>query len=170
MPTVAALTRFVLAHPHLFVLTGAGISTGSGIPGYRDGEGNWRRKAPVTHQQFVGREDVRKRYWARSLQGWPTIAAAAPNAAHLALVRLERAGLVGKLVTQNVDGLHQRAGSSDAVDLHGSLDAVVCMQCGDRQPRAALQVMLRAANPAFGVASARVAPDGDADLDVEFDA
>ena len=168
MPTAAALARFVHAHPRLFVLTGAGLSTGSGIPGYRDSEGNWLRKPPVTHQDFTGREDVRKRYWARSLLGWPLFAAAAPNAGHAALAHLERAGVVAQLVTQNVDGLHQRAGSRNVIDLHGSLAEVTCLDCGARHARAAVQQSLLAANRAFARAGAPAAPDGDADVDADF--
>src|SRR5215831_18343112 len=125
----AELCAFVLDHPELFVLTGAGVSTGSGIPAYRDADGQWSRKPPITHQEFTRSESARKRYWARSLVGWPAIARAAPNPAHDALAELERAGRVARLVTQNVDGLHQRAGSERVIDLHGRLDRVVCLEC-----------------------------------------
>ena len=164
------LMEFVSAHPRLFVLTGAGVSTGSGIPGYRDAEGNWRRRPPMTHQEFIRSEAARKRYWARSVLGWPAIAAAAPNAAHEALARLERLGGVTRLVTQNVDGLHQRAGSESVLDLHGRLDQVVCLHCKATLSRAWLQSAMLDANPGFASGAATVAPDGDADADTDFEA
>lgn len=161
------LISFVLRHPRLFVLTGAGISTPSGIPGYRDADGNWRRKPPVTHQEFVRSESARKRYWARSLVGWPAIHQAAPNAAHGALASLDRLGHVRRLVTQNVDGLHQRAGSRDVIDLHGRLDRVVCLDCGAALARSSLQSAMQIANPGFASRDASLAPDGDADSSVD---
>ena len=163
----AALLRLLAAHRRWMVLTGAGISTASGIPSYRDGEGRWMRKAPVTHQEFLGSHAVRQRYWARSLHGWPMIAAARPNAAHAALAALERHGRVAAVVTQNVDGLHQRAGSTCVIDLHGRVDEVTCVACAARQPREWLQERLVADNP--GMASdAAMAPDGDADVEADF--
>lgn len=165
---IASLAAFVRAHPRLMVLTGAGVSTGSGIPDYRDSEGAWKRRAPVSHQDFLGDEQVRRRYWARSLIGWPRMAEARPNAAHHALAQLEAAGHVTQLVTQNVDGLHTRAGSRAVLELHGSIHAVGCMDCGTRSERAALQARMAAANPRFAALSATVAPDGDADLETQF--
>ena len=159
------LTAFVREHPRLFVLTGAGVSTHSGIPGYRDADGCWRRKPPVTHQEFTRSDAARRRYWARSLVGWPAIAGAAPNAAHDALARLQRAGRVASLVTQNVDGLHQRAGSRDVIDLHGRLDRVVCLACAAKLSRAAVQAEMERANPDFARCAGPRAPDGDADLE-----
>ena len=156
--TIGPLADFVRAHPRLFVLTGAGVSTASGIPGYRDDAGQWQRSPPVTHQQFVGSDAVRRRYWARSMLGWPVIAGAAPNAAHAALARLERSGQVSQLVTQNVDGLHQRAGSAQPIELHGSLHAVVCLDCGAREQRSSVQSRLRAANPALASLEAATVP------------
>lgn len=161
------LTAFVREHPRLFVLTGAGVSTHSGIPGYRDADGCWRRKPPVTHQEFTRSEPARRRYWARSLVGWPAIAGAEPNAAHDALAGLERAGRVASLVTQNVDGLHQRAGSRHVIDLHGRLDRVVCLSCAATLPRATVQAAMERANPGFACCGGSRAPDGDADLDVD---
>jgi NAD-dependent SIR2 family protein deacetylase len=166
---LSALDAFIRAHPRLFVLTGAGVSTGSGIPGYRDNEARWQRKQPVTHQEFLRSDAVRRRYWARSMAGWPVISNATPNAAHLALARLERAGVVTQLVTQNVDGLHQRAGSARVIELHGNIHAVICMDCGANVRRAAVQAELEATNPAFANEPARIAPDGDADLEQDFD-
>lgn len=164
------LIGFIREHPRVFALTGAGISTASGIPGYRDADGNWQRKAPVTHQEFAGSEAVRRRYWARSLLGWPTVANAAPNPAHDALARLERLGRVAQVITQNVDGLHQRAGSENVIDLHGRLDRVVCLDCGAIHARSDVQASMLDANPGFANYAATVAPDGDADLQTDFHA
>ncbi|MEJ8847249.1 NAD-dependent protein deacetylase [Variovorax rhizosphaerae] len=160
-----ALADFVLRHPRLFVLTGAGCSTDSGIPDYRDDNGDWKRPSPVTYQAFMGDELTRRRYWARSMIGFPVMAGARPGAAHLALARLEAAGHVGLLLTQNVDGLHSAAGSRRTIDLHGRIDTVRCMACETRSPRAALQADLMRRNPAWAEFEARIAPDGDADLD-----
>lgn len=146
------------------VLTGAGVSTGSGIPGYRDREGNWQHPPPVQFADFVSRDSVRRRYWARSFAGWSRIAGAAPNPAHRSLSALEEAGVVETLVTQNVDGLHQRAGSRRIVDLHGRLDQVVCLDCGASLERLAWQDRLLDANPDFDAQVMRINPDGDAEL------
>ena len=164
------LAGFIREFPRVFVLTGAGTSTASGIPGYRDADGNWQRKQPVTHQEFAGSEAVRRRYWARSLLGWPMIANAAPNPAHNALARLERLGHVVQIITQNVDGLHQRAGSENVVDLHGRLDRVICLDCGAVHARSDVQASMLDANPGVANRAATVAPDGDADLEIDFQA
>jgi len=161
---LAALTRLLQQHRPWTVLTGAGVSTGSGIPDYRDAQGAWKRPAPVRFQDFMAETLTRQRYWARSLVGWPVFSQAQPNAAHQALAWLEQAGYVQALITQNVDGLHQRAGSQRVVDLHGRLDQVVCMGCGQRLARADFQHQLMAANPDWQHLSASAAPDGDADL------
>ncbi|KAF1049399.1 NAD-dependent protein deacetylase [Xylophilus sp.] len=161
----AALESFVRQYPRLFVLTGAGVSTESGIPDYRDEDGAWKRPQPVTFQSFMGDEAVRRRYWARSLVGWRTMSGARPGPAHAALAALEAAGRVGLLVTQNVDGLHAAAGSRRTIDLHGRLDTVVCMACGARHPRIRLQQELLRRNPAWAALEAGAAPDGDADLE-----
>ena len=167
----AQLVEFVQRHPRLFVLTGAGVSTGSGIPGYRDVQGTWQRKQPVTHQEFVASQNVRQRYWARSMVGFGVMAHAQPNAAHVALTQLEQQGRVELLVTQNVDGLHQRAGSRRVTELHGSIRQVVCLACAATVTRASVQARLVMDNPAFAALGARTAPDGDADLDnASFDA
>lgn len=160
-----ALNDFIERHPRLFVLTGAGCSTASGIPDYRDAEGDWKRSPPVMFQPFMTDPAVRKRYWARSLVGWQRFGRAQPNAAHRALAALERQGHVELLVTQNVDRLHQAAGSSNVVDLHGRLDLVRCMECWRLQPRSELQDELMSMNPSWVDLDARTAPDGDADLD-----
>ena len=165
MDPLAALADFAQRHPRLFVLTGAGCSTESGIPDYRDANGDWKRPSPVTFQAFMGEDATRRRYWARSLVGWPTMALARPGAAHHALAQLEAAGRVGLLLTQNVDGLHDAAGSRRTVDLHGRIDTVRCMGCEARTPRALLQVELRRRNPRWAELEARAAPDGDADLE-----
>ena len=159
-----ALLSFLTRCRRLLVLTGAGCSTESGIPDYRDASGAWKHSAPVMYQDFLASAATRRRYWARSLIGWQRVAAARPNAAHEALARMERVGLVHQLVTQNVDGLHARAGSRKVIDLHGRLDGVVCLDCGDRSPRAVLQAALEARNPGrVQAAACEVRPDGDAD-------
>ncbi|MBN1238515.1 MAG: NAD-dependent protein deacetylase [Gammaproteobacteria bacterium] len=164
--SIVALRGFIERHPRLFVLTGAGCSTGSGIPDYRDADGSWKRAArPVTYQDFMGLTSTRQRYWARSLVGWPRFRCAAPNAAHQALARLEAGGRVELLVTQNVDRLHRAGGSRRTLDLHGRLDRVRCMGCEERLPRDAMQDELLRANPEWSIAAAPDAPDGDADLD-----
>jgi NAD-dependent SIR2 family protein deacetylase len=163
------LLRFARDHPRMLVLGGAGISTGSGIPDYRDEQGQWKRRQPVMAQEFMRSASVRRRYWARSMLGWPMIAGARPNAAHDALARMEQAGCITLLVTQNVDGLHQRAGSRRVVELHGSLAGVACVACRTELPRPFLQETLESLNPKFLQLRAATAPDGDADLDGRFD-
>ena len=164
-PALDDLHDFVQRHPRLFVLSGAGISTDSGIPGYRDENGEWKRSPPITLQEFLGSLASRQRYWARSMIGWPVVAQARPNDAHRALARLEAAGHVPTLVTQNVDGLHQRAGSSDVIELHGSIGAVTCLDCGTRHARSTIQQTLEADNPALLDVVAEPAADGDAHLE-----
>lgn len=159
------LQRFIEAHPRLFVLTGAGCSTASGIPDYRDRDGQWKRTPPVAFAAFMQEAHTRRRYWARSLVGWRRFGRAQPNATHHALVELERQGRIGLLVTQNVDGLHQRAGNTGVVDLHGRLDTVRCMSCDWRGPRQDFQRELVERNPAWAQLDAADAPDGDADLE-----
>jgi NAD-dependent SIR2 family protein deacetylase len=160
-----ALRRFVERHPRLFVLTGAGCSTASGIPDYRDAEGGWRRDArPVTLQAFMTDEATRRRYWARSVIGWRRLRGVRPNGAHRALAQLQQRGRVELLLTQNVDGLHQAAGSTGVLDLHGRLDQVRCMGCGHRVPRDEVQAGLLRRNPGWDTRKARDAPDGDAEL------
>lgn len=162
---LAALHDFVRSHPRLFVITGAGCSTEAGIPDYRDRNGDWKRPQPVTYQAFMGDAATRRRYWARSLIGWPVMAGARPGTAHRALAALEAAGRIELLLTQNVDGLHHAAGSRCVVDLHGRVDTVRCMACEARMPRAALQGELLERNPEWAALQARAAPDGDADLE-----
>jgi NAD-dependent SIR2 family protein deacetylase len=162
--TAEPLRRWIARHRRVFVLTGAGCSTASGIPDYRDENGEWKRRPPVMILPFRSQESVYRRYWARAYAGWPRFTAAAPGAAHHALAAWERAGTLAHLVTQNVDGLHQRAGSRAVIDLHGRLDIVVCLGCGERSSRAALQAVMAEANPAWH-AAVTTAPDGDADID-----
>ncbi len=165
MSDLQALRGFLGGSGRLFVLTGAGCSTASGIPDYRDGQGQWKRKPPIDFQAFMGGQPARARYWARSMVGWRHFGQARPNAAHHALARLEQYGQVDLLVTQNVDRLHQAAGSRAALDLHGRLDEVRCMQCDWRGPRGQWQHTLELANPAWAALQAGAAPDGDADLE-----
>jgi NAD-dependent SIR2 family protein deacetylase len=160
-----ALAAFVAGHRRLYVLTGAGCSTDSGIPDYRDGAGAWKRSRPMQWAEFAGSEQARKRYWARSMVGWSRVEAARPNAAHEALARLEAAGQIARIVTQNVDGLHQQAGSRRVIDLHGRLDRVECLECGGTMGREAFQTELLAANPDWAALDSGAAPDGDADLE-----
>jgi NAD-dependent SIR2 family protein deacetylase len=160
-----ALIDWARRHPRLFVITGAGCSTEAGIPDYRDENGDWKRPQPVTYQAFMGEEATRRRYWARSLVGWPVMGNARPGAAHRALAQLERAGRIALLLTQNVDGLHHAAGSQRVIDLHGRIDTVRCMACEARMPRAELQAELLRRNPAWAALQASAAPDGDADLE-----
>lgn len=156
--------RARLAAGDVFVLTGAGVSTDSGIPDYRDEHGAWKGRAPIQYREFVGSDATRRRYWARSLIGYPFMAAAEPNAAHRALHAIEARGALSCLVTQNVDGLHRRAGSHSVVDLHGRLDQVRCLDCGTISERSALQSELLARNPSFAGSVASMKPDGDAEL------
>jgi NAD-dependent SIR2 family protein deacetylase len=159
------LSGFVRRHARLFVLSGAGISTASGIPDYRDQDGRWKRSPPVNGPDFVRSAAVRRRYWARSMIGWPAIANARPNPAHRALAQLQSADRIHRLVTQNVDGLHQRAGSQNVIELHGSIAQVVCLDCKLRLERSDVQRWLEAANPSRVGQRAASAPDGDADVD-----
>ena len=161
------LRRWMARHRHVFALTGAGCSTGSGIPDYRDEHGEWKRRPPVMIQAFRTQEAVYQRYWARAYAGWPRFTDAGPNGAHRAFAAWEAAGTLHQLVTQNVDRLHQRAGSRAVIDLHGRLDVVVCLGCGIRTGRAELQDRIAAANAGWR-AEAVTAPDGDADVDGEI--
>lgn len=163
--SVHALGAWLNAHHSIFVLTGAGVSTHSGIPDYRGEDGQWKRRAPVTYQPFLQDPQVRARYWARSFVGWPVVERARPNRAHDALAALEARGKLSVLVTQNVDGLHQRAGQRRVIDLHGRIGQVICLGCAIRHPRDSLQSLLADANPQWLEITASTAPDGDADLE-----
>ncbi len=146
------------------VLTGAGISTGSGIPDYRGATGRMRPATPMTHGDFVASNSNRQRYWARSLVGWQTFGHTRPNPGHTAVARLQGHGRVGTVITQNVDGLHQQAGSQDVVELHGSLWRIRCLDCATVHPRQWLQRELATRNPDWVGRHAPVQADGDADI------
>lgn len=148
----------------VLVLSGAGISTESGIPDYRGAGGSLSRHTPMTYQDFTASADARRRYWARSHLGWRTFGRALPNAGHRAVAAFGRHGLLSGVITQNVDGLHQAVGSEGVVELHGGLDRVVCLSCGARSPRGELAARLEEANAGFGPVAADINPDGDADL------
>ncbi len=166
-----SLREWLVRHDRVFVLTGAGISTASGIPDYRGPDGVWKRSAPITYQQFMRDPAMRARYWARSFVGWPAVSRAQPNRAHAALVALEARGTIASLVTQNVDGLHERAGHRDVIDLHGRIDRVMCVECRAGIDRAEIQLRLVELNPEWLNLAAPTAPDGDADLQrADFDA
>jgi NAD-dependent SIR2 family protein deacetylase len=156
--------RALLARGPAVVLTGAGVSTDSGIPDYRGPETRRRARNPIQHREFIRSAAARKRYWARSMLGFARFAAAQPNAGHRALAALEQAGRALGLITQNVDSLHQRAGSQQLIELHGALRTVLCLECQARTPRTLLQAALRHENPEFEARAAELAPDGDADL------
>ncbi len=163
-PSDDRLRCWIARHQRVFALTGAGCSTASGIPDYRDEQGEWKRRPPVMIQAFRTQEAVYRRYWARAYAGWPRFMSAPPAEAHRAFAVWEGAGTLVQLVTQNVDRLHQRAGSRLVIDLHGRLDVIVCLGCGARTSRAVLQTAIAAANASWR-AEAPTAPDGDADID-----
>jgi NAD-dependent SIR2 family protein deacetylase len=153
-----------VANRDVVVLSGAGLSTESGIPDYRGATGSLRRHTPMTYDEFVSSVDGRRRYWARSHLGWRTIARADPNAGHHAVATLRDEGFLSGVITQNVDGLHQAAGTSGVVELHGSLDRVICLDCKRTSPRIKLDRRLKAANPGFEGTATRINPDGDVEL------
>lgn len=159
-----ALMR-LCAGKKIVVLAGAGLSTESGIPDYRGPETARRARNPMQGRQFLNDPRARARYWARSMTGWPRIASARPNLGHKSLAALERQGHVNGIITQNVDGLHQAAGSERVVELHGALARVRCLTCAQIESRARVQERLIAENPDWVNNTAPIAPDGDADLD-----
>jgi NAD-dependent SIR2 family protein deacetylase len=165
---VAQLRDFIAGHSRLAVLTGAGVSTESGIPDYRDASGAWKCAPPMQHQQFMASHAARQRYWARALVGFRTLHGARPGAAHLALARLEAAGVIHGIITQNVDGLHQKAGSRCVIDLHGRAEQVRCMGCGALRMRYDLHGELAERNPAWLAVEAEARPDGDAAVEQDF--
>lgn len=170
-----ALARLIdlLRQGPMAVITGAGLSTGSGIPAYRDRLGQWQHPRPVLHQDFLRIEAVRRRYWARSLIGWRLMGHAEPNGGHRALAALAERGAVSGVITQNVDGLHQKAGNHDVIELHGNIGRVLCLSCKQGYARAEVQGWLEAMNPDVGASMAhgvdaqatQAAPDGDAHVD-----
>ena len=167
LPRTASLDEVVdvVGRGRVAVLSGAGISTESGIPDYRGDEGSLRRHTPMTYDDFVATEQGRRRYWARSHVGWRTIARAAPNDGHRAVAELQRRGHLTGIITQNVDGLHQAGGARDVIELHGSLDRVICLGCRRTTGRHDLDRRLHGANPDFGGVATRINPDGDVELD-----
>jgi len=159
------LLQFIENHQRIFVLSGAGVSTASGIPDYRDANGDWKHQRPMDYRDFIAQVPARQRYWTRAFIGWQKFSLAQPNAAHAALARLEQGGKLALTVTQNVDGLHQLAGSRALIELHGSLARVDCLDCAASIERREMQQQLLALNPVLTELSARIAPDGDALLD-----
>ncbi|KPW79488.1 putative protein-dependent protein deacetylase [Pseudomonas cannabina] len=159
-----------MAEKSFLVVTGAGISTASGIPDYRDKDGVRRGKQPMMYQEFLGNPAARQRYWARAMLGWPRIRAAQPNAAHRALAELQGKRAITGLITQNVDALHSQAGSHDVIELHGSLHRVLCLGCQQRSDRALIQERMIAQNPYLVGVHALQAPDGDTLLAPAFEA
>jgi NAD-dependent SIR2 family protein deacetylase len=154
----------VVSDGGVVVLSGAGISTESGIPDYRGETGSLRTHTPMTYGDFVGSESGRQRYWARSHLGWRTIARADPNAGHRAVAALQARGYVDGVITQNVDGLHGAGGARDVIELHGNLDRVICLDCRQTTPREELDRRVREANPVFEGQATRINPDGDVEL------
>jgi len=152
------------------VLTGAGISTPSGIPDYRDSDGVRRGRQPMMYQEFLARPEARRRYWARAMLGWPRLRQALPNQAHEALAALQGQARISGLITQNVDALHDRAGSRDVIELHGSLHRVLCLDCGQPSARQQIQLLMEDQNPYLAGVDAVQAPDGDTLLDPAFEA
>lgn len=161
------LAEFLSPFPKLLVLTSAGMSTASGIPDYRDQNGVRRGKTPVQGPEFRSMEAVRKRYWARSMVGWSALAQAAPNAGHRAIADLEAAGKISTVLTQNVDSLHQQAGSSNVIELHGNIHRVVCLDCKAQFSRLFIQSLLEQANPDLAGAAGMALPDGDAQFELD---
>jgi NAD-dependent SIR2 family protein deacetylase len=165
-PTFGRL-RELIDGGDVVVLSGAGISTESGIPDYRGPSGQLRARLPMSLSEFTGSAAARRRYWARAHVGWRRMTQAAPNAGHRAVAALQRRGALAGIITQNVDGLHQAAGARDVIELHGGLRHVVCLDCGYLGSRAELDDRLAAANPGFATMTSPVNPDGDAELAVE---
>lgn len=166
-PAVSELA-WLLRERRTLILTGAGISTDSGIPDYRGPQGSLRKRSPITYSEFMRNEEARRRYWARSTLGWPMISSVRPNGSHAVVARLEAAGLATGVVTQNVDGLHGKAGSTNIVELHGNLSRVLCLDCGAVESRHSLQDRMLRENPRWKEWQVEEAPDGDAELPEEL--
>ncbi len=162
-----SLVGFIREHSRLIVLTGAGCSTDSGIPEYRDDDGNWKHQPPMQFAEFVNDEGKRRRYWAQSFAGWHRISNAKPNAAHHAIAELERCGYVSCVITQNVDNLHKAAGSQNVIDLHGVLQRIRCLDCDATDSRYTYQSRLQDCNPGWSASITAIAPDGDARISVD---
>jgi len=161
--SIEALTE-VLRGRRVAVLTGAGVSTESGIPDYRSPDSLARARRPIQGPEFVRSAPLRRRYWARAMVGWEHFRLARPGRAHVALARLEARGVVSRVITQNVDRLHRAAGSQDVIELHGALAEVICLDCGSLEDRDALQARMHALNVGWLDGPWPVAPDGDAEL------
>lgn len=157
------VARERIAGKKILALTGAGLSTDSGIPDYR-GEGRVARH-PMTYDTFMGSFQAQQKYWARSYVGWSRIAMAKPNPGHFSLAQAETTGMISALITQNVDGLHQQAGSRNVVDLHGRLDRVICLGCGKIISRSEMDLLLEQLNPNIRKdPNVEFTPDGDAEV------
>lgn len=166
--SLSALDALLRERPRWLVLSGAGLSTASGIPAYRDADGQWQRPEPMRYQEFIASEAAQQRYWARAMLGWTQVARTLPNAAHHALAALERAGRIRGVISQNVDGLHQRAGSTQVIDLHGRLDTVECLDCAQQDSRERVHARFVAANGDWVQREAPLNPDGDVALETDF--
>ena len=166
--TVDSFLAILGSHKPWVALTGAGISSASGIPTYRDHKGTWLGSQPIQHDEFISDPSKRQRYWSRSALGWPRVGAAQPNQSHTALVKLEQAGLLSGVITQNVDRLHQRAGLQRVIDLHGRLDRVKCLDCGHITSREGIQRWIETHNALPNTSSLTLRPDGDADLPADY--
>lgn len=167
-PNFEKLSALLAKKQRVLVITGAGISTNSGIVDYRDRNGEWKRVQPVKHQAFMSSHVWRQRYWARSQLGYPAFLKAEPNLGHKALAELDSRGDLLGLITQNVDRLHQKSGQQNVIDLHGRLDQVICTACGAIESRDDIQSWLERYNPNLQEAEFAPAPDGDADIEVSF--
>ena len=161
---IAQLAEYLTKYPKLLVLTGAGVSAASGIPTYRDHNGQWQSVTPIQHQEFLEFESTRQLYWARSAVGWPVMEKATPSLSHRILKQMEDLGSITQLITQNVDGLHQKAGHRNVIDLHGRVDQVICLNCHKHESRTDVQSRLINTNPFITNFEFRPAPDGDAHL------
>lgn len=159
-----ALREWLAGLPPVAVLSGAGLSTESGIPDYRGPTGRARSASPMTIQAFTGSTQARQRYWARSHVGWQLMGDAVANDGHRGVAALARRGAVSGVITQNVDGLQQAAGASGVIELHGSIHRVICLACGERSDRRDLDARLRHANQGWEGMSSRALADGDADI------
>ena len=153
--------------PGYCVLTGAGCSTASGLPAYRNIKGDWQHDKPMEHQDFIGSEFKRKVYWARSQRGWPNFKMARPNQTHNMLTELQHSGYVSQIITQNVDRLHQASGSKAVIDLHGRLDQVICLDCNKTISRHDFQQRLESVNYAHCSLHGVIRPDGDVEISTD---
>ena len=164
MNSVDTLYKFLVQNAPVMLITGAGCSTDSGIPDYRDKTGGWKRPRPIHLSDFLSSKRAKQNYWSRSMTGWPYFEAAKPNNVHAIITQLEKQGLISVIVTQNVDDLHQQAGSKDVIPLHGSLSTVTCNECNKTYCRSSLQDRLCRENPEFVGLEVDPGPDGDSDL------